>query len=68
MAEVKKKLEITVDIDKPIDEIKECIISISIFHGAQQIEILKEIEIWLGKTIEDAESKKQIQDVPQGSE
>jgi hypothetical protein len=60
MAEMKKKLEISVDIDKPIEEIKECIIAISIFHGPAQLDILKEVELWLGKTITEAE-KKQIE-------
>lgn len=68
MAEVKKKLEITIDVDNPIEEIKECIIAVSMFQGAQQLDVLKEIELWLGKTIEDAESKKQNQDTPQGPE
>lgn len=59
MAEIKKKLEILVDIDNPVEEIKECIIGISVFHGSQHLTILKEIELWIGKTIEGAESVKQ---------
>ncbi|ANY70403.1 hypothetical protein BBD42_30830 [Paenibacillus sp. BIHB 4019] len=57
MAKVKKLLEFTVDVDNPIEEIKECMIGISIFHGTGQLEILKEIELWLGKTIEEAEAR-----------
>lgn len=57
MADVKKKLEITIDVDNPIEEIKECIIAVSIFQGAQQLDVLREIELWLGKSIEDAEAK-----------
>lgn len=68
MAGVKKKLEITIDVDNPIEEIKECIITVSMFQGAQQLNVLKEVELWLGKTIEDAESKKQNQESSQGSE
>jgi hypothetical protein len=56
MAEIKKRLDISVNIDQPIEEIKECIIAISIFHGPQQLDILREIELWLGKTISDAEN------------
>ena len=62
MAEIKKKLELTVDIDKPVEEIKECIIGISIFHGPNQLAILKDVELWLGKTIEEAEAKAKQQD------
>lgn len=54
MAEIKKKLEILADVDSPIEEIKECIIAISIMHGSKQLEILKEVEMWLGETIEQA--------------
>ncbi|KIL35182.1 hypothetical protein SD71_16295 [Cohnella kolymensis] len=57
MAEIKKRLDISVNIDQPIEEIKECIIAISIFHGPQQLDILREVELWLGKTISDAENK-----------
>lgn len=62
MADIKKKLDISVDIDKPIEEIKECIIGISIFHGPNQLAILKEVELWLGKTIEDAETRSKQQE------
>ena len=58
MANIKKKLEMLVDVDQPIEEIKECIIAISIMHGSQQMEILKEVEMWLGETIENATPKK----------
>lgn|GEM_PF-3243997 len=57
MADIKKKLEMLVDVDQPIEEIKECIIAISIMHGAKQLKILKEVEIWLGETIEQATPK-----------
>lgn len=59
MAEVKKKIEILAEVDRPVEEIKECIIAISIFHGENQLEILKEIELWLGKMIEEAEKSKE---------
>ncbi|HIW31466.1 MAG TPA: hypothetical protein IAA29_01660 [Candidatus Paenibacillus intestinavium] len=70
MADIKKKLEMLVDVDQPIEEIKECIIAISIMHGSQQIEILKEVEIWLGETIEQATPKvtKQKDDSNEGEE
>ncbi|MGG1637236.1 hypothetical protein [Paenibacillus sp. NRS-1760] len=68
MADIKKKLELVVDVDNPVEEIKECIIAISMFHGSQQVNILREIEMWLGKTIEGAESKKQNQESSQGPE
>jgi hypothetical protein len=55
MAEIKKKLDISVDIDKPVEEIKECIIAISIFHGPKQLEVLKQVEMWLRETIVEAE-------------
>lgn len=57
MADIKKKLEILVDVDAPIEEIKECIIAISIMHGTKQLEILKEVEMWLGETIEQTNPK-----------
>ncbi|OMF37423.1 hypothetical protein BK133_05045 [Paenibacillus sp. FSL H8-0548] len=57
MAEIKKKLELVVDIDNPVEEIKECVVAISMFHGPQQLDVLKEIELWLGKTIGDAEAR-----------
>lgn len=59
MAEIKKKLEILANVDKPVEEIKECIIAISIMHGANQLAILKEIELWLGETITEAEGQLQ---------
>jgi hypothetical protein len=55
VATIKKKLEIAVDIDNPVEEIKECIIAISIFNGPQQLDVLKKVEIWLGETIIEAE-------------
>ncbi|MCR8656922.1 hypothetical protein [Paenibacillus endoradicis] len=57
MAQISKKLEILADVDQPIEEIKDCIIAISIMHGAKQLEILKEVEMWLGETIEQATPK-----------
>lgn len=67
MAEMKKKLELTVDVDKPVEEIKECIIGISIFHGPNQLAILKEVELWLGQTIEEAERKQKEIKTEEGS-
>lgn len=55
MAEIKKKLEILANVDNPVEEIKECVIAISIMHGPGQLEILKQIEMWLGETITAAE-------------
>jgi len=57
MAAIKRLLELTVNIETPVEEIKEIVIAISICHGPNQMAILKEIELWLGKTIEDAEAK-----------
>ncbi len=55
MAEIKKKLEILANVDNPVEEIKECVIAISIMHGPGQLEILKQVEMWLGETITAAE-------------
>ncbi|MHA7963510.1 hypothetical protein ACX93W_05135 [Paenibacillus sp. CAU 1782] len=55
MAEIKKKLEILANVDNPVEEIKECVIAISIMHGVGQLEILKQVEMWLGETITAAE-------------
>ncbi len=62
MAEMKKKLEISVEIDKPVQEIQECIIAISIFHGPKQLEVLKQVEMWLGETITEAERQQSEKD------
>jgi hypothetical protein len=55
LAEIKKKLEILANVDNPVEEIKECVIAISIMHGPGQLEILKQVEMWLGETITSAE-------------
>jgi hypothetical protein len=55
LAEIKKKLEILANVDHPVEEIKECVIAISIMHGPGQLEILKQVEMWLGETITEVE-------------
>lgn len=60
MADIKKKLELLVDVDNPVEEIKDCVIAISIMHPSNQLEILKQVEIWIGETIEAAESKLKV--------
>lgn len=57
MAEVKKLIQLTVDSSKPVEEIKACLIAISLEHGANQLSILQEVDIWLGNVIAEAEKK-----------
>jgi len=65
MAAIKRLMEMTVNAEAPVEEIKEVIIAISICHGPNQLAILKEIELWLGKTIEDAKAKLKQQEKPE---
>ncbi|OUS75358.1 hypothetical protein B1748_17935 [Paenibacillus sp. MY03] len=47
------------DLDNPVEEIKECVIAISIMHGERQIDILKAVELWLGETITNYEKQQE---------
>ncbi|GBG06346.1 hypothetical protein PAT3040_00871 [Paenibacillus agaridevorans] len=65
MAEIKKKIEILADVDNLVEEIKECVIAISIMHGERQIDILKAVELWLGETITNFEKQQEsLQEEP----
>jgi len=55
VAKVSPKLEILVDLERPVEEIKSCIAAIVNCHPDKQLEILREVELWMGETIEKLE-------------
>ncbi|WP_391574787.1 hypothetical protein [Cohnella sp.] len=67
--ELRQKIDLlNIDVTKPVDEIKEAVIAISIFSGPNQIEVLKQVEMWLGETIEEAEKEQAKQQNPEVNE
>jgi hypothetical protein len=54
---VEHLMHLTVDPSKPVEEIKACIAEISLAHGAKQLAILQEVDLWLGGVIAEVEQK-----------
>jgi hypothetical protein len=66
MANVTSKLEILVDLSKPVEEIQVCIMVIANSNQGKQLEILQQVDLWLGEHIGkiEQELKKQQQVLP----
>ncbi|PWW06342.1 hypothetical protein DFQ01_103244 [Paenibacillus cellulosilyticus] len=57
-------LELVVDTANPVEEIQACIATISLQHGPKQLQILKDIEMWLSETIIEMEIKQSSLEKP----
>lgn len=51
MASVTPKMEILVDLSKPVEEIQTCIAIIVNAHPGKQLDILHQVDLWLGEQI-----------------
>jgi hypothetical protein len=51
------KLEMLADLSQPVPEIKEAIMHIVNSHPGKQLELLQELDLWLGETITNIEKQ-----------
>ena len=63
MAIVTSKMEILVDLNKPVEEIQVCIAAIVNFHHGMQMDILRQTDMWLGEQIERLEEDMRNQQI-----
>lgn len=63
MPKVTPKIELLIDLNNPVEEIKGCIMAIGNAHPGKQLEILQQVDLWLGEQVGkiEIEIKKQIQ-------
>lgn len=59
MAKVTRKLEILVDLDQPVEEIKVCILQIVNNNPNIIKELLEEVDTWLGEMLAGIEKGQQ---------
>jgi hypothetical protein len=59
---VSHKLELLVDLDNPIEEIKGCILAIVTAHPNKQLEILNQLDMWMGETVSSIEQAVQVKE------
>mgnify|MGYP000751780767 FL=1 len=63
MAIVTSKMEILVDLNKPVEEIQVCIAAITNSHHGMQLDILRQTDMWLGEQIERLEEDMRNQQI-----
>jgi hypothetical protein len=51
MAVVTPKIEFLLDSTKPVEELKVVILTMANPHTGKQLEILKELDLWMGEVI-----------------
>jgi|GEM_PF-6119598 hypothetical protein len=54
-------MELIIDPSNPVEELKACIATVSLQHGTGQLAILKDLDLWLGRSIEEIESRNMLE-------
>jgi hypothetical protein len=57
MPKVTPKIELLIDLSNPVEETKGCIAAIVNAHLGKELEILNQVDLWLGQEITNLEKK-----------